>query len=325
MSWNLGSASQARATRLKRIEESRARLETELGVPIRRMADTIWEAYAEYARQACRYALKVVLGAVMGIILLSLFFAHEPGRSMYSATYGSLVLALILVTGIVMGLAAYQLSRKFESLQAIMKNRLPNLYRIDEGLAQEVSKDAVTTAIANEYQRQIRHAQEFVQEVRESRLAREHSRTEAERARASGWIEITTTKEAEAEWVRRLLVEGHSSLHGAPSWVVVPIGEDPSRGDFQHPDGLVSDGAHFALFTEVNCCTCGARVRCGEPYQIRHSPVGYAFGPERLSETIPTAGRYRSRWLPKAGCDVFEGGWYCQSCYLETADSTQQS
>jgi len=314
-------SSTARDARQKAIEESRKRLETELGKPLSRMADMIWDAYQEFSTRAWQYSAKILVISTALILALTLLFANTPYAIPYLGyeyitSYRDLILHGLIFIAMGAGVALYLLARKFNELRDIMRLKLPNLYRLDQRLAEDISKDGVLSSIKNEYERQMRNAQDFVAKVREARLERENFRTAIAAAQARDWVKIESVEEAEKALRHRLF--SSTATRGSLRWCAVRINSDDigtaSSQELEWPSAAIV-GACFALFLETHCHACRIRLRCGEPYQLRYNPVGELFGPENLSHDIPPLGKYKSWWMPDRGSDMFEGGWFCASCH----------
>jgi len=311
-------SSSARDARHKIREESRRHLETELGKPMERMAHTIWQAFDEFASHAWRYSTKVFVVGVAAILTLTLLLAGNAVGDAYISSDLDLFLYGAMFIAIGTGVALWLLSNKFyEFRHMILRLKLPSLYRLDERLAEDVSRDAVLSAIKDEYARQMRHADDFVSEVREARLQRESARTALAASRASGWVNIVSVEDAERLLRVRLFMASATESRGTAKWCAVRVdsGHIDTGGTWGSP-WFATYGACYALFLEAPCHGCGIRLRCGEPYQLRHSPVGKLFGPSALTDDIPPLGKYKSWWVPEApGTDTFEGGWFCATCF----------
>lgn len=312
-----------RDVRLKAVEESRRRLELELGKPLSRVVEMARKAYNEFSTAAWRYSAKVLATSLAGILFLTLITANDPLRIpwrgyMYVAAYEKLFFFAVFYSAIGVGIAIYLLSSKFLKLNYTINRKFPNLYLVEQDLAEDVARDAVFSAVKNEYNRQMQNAQDFVTDVREARLERESLRTAIESARASNWVEVVSVEDAERVLRHRLFLESSTTSSGSVQWSAVCVDSDPAGtvtlGAMESP-GAATYGACFALFLETNCKACGGRLRCGEPYQLRYNPVGELFGPSTLSQDVPSLGTFRSKWLPERGCDIFEGGWFCAGCH----------
>lgn len=305
----------ARSTRRHHTESARAKLQAKLSEPVRRLADLFWEAHRDYSAQASRYAATLTFIATLGAAVLSLGISWIPGLPFYAAKASVLLATMLVVSTIAAGCVAYLVARRNDDLRNCLRVKLPNLYRIDETLASEICDDAFSAVVRSEYQEQMRHAKDFVERVRLERLEREESRTLVEKARASGWIDITSTLQAEQVWIRRLLVDSASKVRGHNRWAVAQIG----KSDYHERQWGVPLGAAFAMFVTTTCSKCDTALKCDQPFQTATSPVGELFGPDSLSETIPPTGVYEETWLPHAGGDIFSGEWLCPSCYQARA------